>query len=196
MKRVIIVHGWEGGTHEPQLIWLRDQLVTSGYEVVFKDLPNTDEPKIETWIPAIREMAGDVDESTIFVGHSIGTNATLRYLATLPDGVKVGPVILLAPWLALSQKTFEEDGPEVMEIAWPWMETPIDWGTIQAKSDKFVCIFSDNDQFVPLSNIDIFKKGLNAEIVTVHNRFHFDPGSGVVDVPEVLEQVLRLTSNT
>ena len=192
MRRVIIIHGWEGGTHEPQLVWLKERLIKKGYDVVFEDLPNTDEPKIGSWITAISKIAGDVDENTIFVGHSIGTQATLRYMATLQKDVKVGPVILLAPWLALSQKTLEEEGPETLEIAKPWMETPIDWVTIRRKSDKFVCIFSDNDQYVPLSNAETFKKELGAEIIIVHNRFHFDPGSGVTDLPEVLDVIQKL----
>ena len=87
----------------------------------------------------------------------------------------------------LDKKTIEEEGEEVIKIAKPWMETPIDFKKIKSRCEEVIAIFSDNDPYVPLSNIDIFKKNLNAKILILNKRGHFDPDSNVDKLPEILK---------
>ena len=87
----------------------------------------------------------------------------------------------------MDEKTIEEEGEEVKEIAKPWVETPINWKKVKKHSDKFVCIFSDNDYYVPLSNQKIFKKELNAEIIIQHEKGHFTEEDKVKELPIILE---------
>lgn len=50
MKRVFIVHGWGGNSNEGWLVWLKNQLLGEGFEVVVPDMPDTDNPKIGAWV--------------------------------------------------------------------------------------------------------------------------------------------------
>jgi len=188
-QRVIIVHGWDGSPNEPMLKWLKNNLEDS-FEVIVPNMPNPAEPKIKDWVDKLKEVAGNIDENTFFVGHSIGCQAVLRFLQTINQKAK--GIVLIAPWINLDMKTIEEEGEEVKEIAKPWMETSINWKKIKNNIGKAVCIFSDNDCYVPLSDANIFKEKLNAEIIIEHNKGHFDPSSGVRDNPAALDKILEI----
>ena len=53
-----------------------------------------------------------------------------------------------------------------------FMETPINFEKIKNLSN-FLCIFSDNDPYVPVSDTKIFRKELDAKIVIEHDKCHF-----------------------
>ncbi|MFH1802931.1 MAG: alpha/beta hydrolase [archaeon] len=193
MKKVYIIHGWEGSPEEPLLKWLSEKLTNKGYEVTVPAMPNPENPKIEEWIPFLQETITSPDNQTYFIGHSIGCQAILRYLETLPEETKIGGILLLAPWMHLDQQTIEEEGPEVVEMARPWMETPINFEKVKSQIGKSVAIFSDNDPYVPLSGKDIFKELLGAEIYIEHEKGHFDPASGINELPLALEAILKIS---
>src|SRR5258708_3558634 len=158
MRRLFIIHRWEATPRDDWYLWLKEKL-EKDFEVEVLKMPDTMHPKIDKWISLLRDKTGKADKNTFFVGHSIGCQTILRYLESLGKNVKVGGVILVTPWLTLTPEA--TNGVE--KIAEPWTNTPIDWEKIKIHCNKFLALFSDNDPFVPLENIDIFKKNLNAE---------------------------------
>ena len=191
MKTVYIIHGWDGSPDEPMLQWLKKSLEKNGYSVFVPEMPNPETPKISTWIGKIKEIA-QPDENTIFVGHSIGCQAILRYLEQLSEETKIAGVVLIAPWMKLDEQTIKEEGEEVVEIAKPWIDIPIDFEKVKTRSNKFVAIFSDNDPYVPLNQKDLFEKKLGAKTVVEHQKGHFAPHDGIEEVPTILEKIIAL----
>lgn len=187
MKKVILVHGWDGSPKEPMHKWIKKQAESLGFEVIVPQMPNPEKPQINAWTEKLKEVSGNPDEDTIIIGHSMGCQAVLRYIETLPKSVKIGKCILLAPWMKLNEATIKEEGEEALEIAKPWMETPIDWKKIKSHCDNFICIFSDNDPYVSLTNQEIFRERLNPQILILKNRYHFDPGNNIKKLPEILK---------
>lgn len=185
MKKVYLIHGWDGSPNEPMHRWIAGKCRESGIEFIAPEMPNAEEPKIEEWIGKMKEIVDDLDDESIFIGHSVGCQAVLRYLELIDK--KVLKIILIAPWMRLDEKTIEEEGEEVKEIARPWMETPIDFERVKKNCGEIICIFSDNDPYVPLSEENFFKEKLNAKTIVLHNRGYFDPSSAVKDLPEILE---------
>ena len=188
MSKAIIVHGWAGSPDEPALVWLKEQLEQRGMEVVVPEMPDTDTPRIEPWVGKLAEVS-QPDENTVFVGHSVGCQAILRYLETLPENMRVAKVILFAPWMELDMQTIEDEGEESIEISRPWMETPIDFKKVRTHAKEFVAIFSDNDPYVPLSQKEIFERELGAHTSVVHGKGHFSVGDGIHELPEVLRLI-------
>jgi len=178
MKRLFIIHGWEGSADEPFYQNLKKELGEKGWEVFPLAMPNPGRPKIEEWIPFLADNVKEVDEETYFYGHSIGSQTILRYLMGLKDGEKIGGVIFTAGWVHLKGlDTPEEEGSE--EIVKPWIENKLDWGKIRSHCGKFIAIFSDNDPWVPLSDKDIFEEKLGAKIIVEHDKDHA-PGIDIV----------------
>jgi len=184
MRKAFIVHGWGGSPKEPLHQWIKKNLEEKKFEIIAPLMPNPDEPKIKVWVGKLKDITKNLDKKDIFIGHSIGCQAIMRYLETLNRDVRVDKVIFIAPWITL-QGIDQEEGAE--EIAKPWVETPINFNEVRKHCDKFFCIFSSNDPYVNLSNKDKFEKHLNAKTIVVKNKGHFDYDSKVDSLPEILD---------
>lgn len=185
MKKVYLIHGWGGSdSNEGWFGWLKEKLKEKGIKIISFNMPNTDEPKIEEWVGFLEKNVKKIDKETYFIGHSVGCQAILRFLEGLPEKVKVGGCVFVAPWMELNKNTIEEEGGEVIEIAKPWVETPINFNKIKKHCEKFSAIFSDNDPYVPLGNKKLFEKNLNSKSFVLHNKKHFNE---VLEIPEILD---------
>ena len=189
-KRVFIIHGWDGYPEEGWFPWLKKELASRGYEVIVPDMPDTKNPRIETWVSRLKELVERPDRETYFVGHSIGCQTILRYLEKLQPNEKIGGCVFVAPWFTLMN--FEE-GEEI--IAKPWLETPIDFVKVRQHTNKFFAIFSDNDDVVPQDNVGMFAQRLNAKTIVEHEKGHFSGGDGIIELPVVLQLILDIAKN-
>lgn len=192
MKTVYIIHGWGGSPDEPLHKWLKKNLEERGYKVVIPEMPETETPHINTWVNKIEETV-KLKEQAVLIGHSIGCQAILRYLSKLGLGEKVNKVVFIAPWSRLNMDVIEAEGERSVEIANEWINTPINFvDAMRHIEEKVVAIFSDNDPVVPLSEKDVFKKEMNAEIIIENGKGHFTEDDGVVELPVALEAIIKI----
>ncbi|MDP2820642.1 MAG: DUF1749 domain-containing protein [bacterium] len=187
-KRVFIIHGWDGYPEEGWFPWLKQELENNGFYVQVPTMPESSEPKIETWVSYLNQVVGEVDENTFFVGHSIGCQTILRYLESLPADKKIGGAIFVAGWFTLMGLETEEE----KEIAKPWLEKPIDFEKVKQHTKNFFAVFSDNDDVVPLNNKEMFEQRLGAKTAIEHQKGHFRESDGVKELPIVLEYILKI----
>ncbi len=187
MKKIIIVHCWSGS---PEYCWypyVKSELEKNGFEVVVPAMPDTDEPNLAKWLPKLKEVAGDVDENTYFIGHSAGCITIMRYLETLPDEKKIGGVVFVAGFT---------DDLGFKELK-NFFTTAIDFEKIKSQARGFVDIVSDDDPFVPLDRADTLKEKLGADIIEKHNMKHFsgavDEEESCLELPEVVDSILKLS---
>lgn len=150
-------------------------------------MPDTDNPKMEAWISILAEVVGQPDNETYFVGHSIGSQAILRYLERVE--IPVGGVLHVAGWFILTNLEPEEE-----LIAEPWLNKPINYEHIKKVAPKMIALFSDNDPSVPLGDADLFNNRLGAEIVIEKNAGHFTgEEDGRTEYPVILEAFLKMS---
>lgn len=192
-KRVFIIHGWDGYPEEGWFPWLKRELEVKGFHVEVPAMPNPEKPEIESWLRKLKDQIKEINQDTYFVGHSIGCQAILRFLETLEPNVKIGGAIFIAPWMHLDKNTIREEGKESEEIAKPWMETPINWNKVKIHTNDFICIFSDNDSYVPLSDKDIFKEKLSAKTIIEHEKGHFSGDDNIIELPSALDSLLEIS---
>ena len=191
MKSVYIIHGWDGSPEEPLHTWLKEGLEERGYKVIMPEMPNVGEPHIEAWVGKLKEII-KIEEKPVLVGHSIGCQTILRYLADLPEGQQVKSVILLAPWTNLNMEVIKEEGEASIKIANEWINTPINFQKAKEHvGDGITAIFSDDDPVVPFSEKEVFEKEINAEILIEYGKGHFTEEDNVKELPSLLEEVIR-----
>ncbi len=185
-KRAFIIHGWDGSPEEGWFPWLEHELSQRGFEVHVPAMPNPATPTIDAWVGHLAQLVGQPDENTFFIGHSIGCQTILRYLASL-QGDKVGGAVFVAGWFVLSDLETEDE----QLIGKPWIETPIDFERVKAATQNLTAIFSEDDPVVPFKlNAELFKHKLSAKIVIDNGKGHFSGSDGVTELPSVLSQLV------
>ncbi len=188
-KKVFIIHRWHGNPKLDWYQWIKKELEKRNFEVIVPEMPNTDSPIIKDWVDHLKKLIINLNEKDFFIAHSIGCQTVMRFLSIHSEKEKLGGIIFVAPWLKLKNLPKEE-----IEIAKPWLENPIDFKKIKSFTNKITCIFSDNDNYVPIENITLFRKNLNAEIITEKDKGHFSEDDGIKKVPEVLEKFLKISN--
>jgi hypothetical protein len=189
-KRAYIIHGWDGYPEEGWFPWAKIELEKQGFAVEIPSMPHPERPTIDDWVGQLAKLVGEPDEQTYLIGHSMGCQTILRYLASL-NGQKVGGAVLVAGFFELVPLEKEEE----KAIVKPWLETPIDFAKVKAATSNITVILSDNDEWVPLErNVELFKKYLNPIIVTEHAKGHYSGSSGIKELPVVLKATIEYAS--
>ena len=184
MKRIFLIHGWDGSPDNHWFPWLTKELEARGFAVVAPQLPDSLTPKIEAWVPVLADLVSKTDQDTFFIGHSMGCQTILRFLQTLPPEQIAGGVVLVAGFTGKLTGLTEEE----KLVARPWEETPIDLDKVKDRAKHFAAVLSDNDPWVPLeSNRNVFAGKLGAEVIVEHAKGHFETGSGVTELPVILD---------
>src|SRR5680860_439309 len=193
-KRIFIVHGWGGLANEGWLGWLKKELEVAGYLVFAPQMPNTNEPQIKTWVEAIIQSVGVVDNNTFFIGHSIGCQAIVRYLSQLPGGEEIsgGAVFVAGFFKRLTMTDFDDKSKELTR---EWLNTLIDFNLVKKHLIKSLAIFSDNDPYVLIDNQEDLKEGLNSEVIIEHEQGHFSGSSGLLEYPSILKNIKVFIGN-
>lgn len=185
MKRAFIVHRWDGSPKTDWYPWLKKELENEGFVVKVPTMPDPGHPEIELWVKTLARTAETPDENCYFIGHSVGCQTILRYLQTV--NTKVAGIVLVAGWLTLKGLT-----PQETAIARPWLETPIDYKQIRKIAPKITAVFSDNDPWVPLENVQLFKEKLGAKTVIEKNKGHY---TETTELQTALDAVLEIAND-
>ena len=188
-KRAFIVHGWESYPEDAWFPWLQEELEKMGYEVFVPAMPDSEAPNIEAWVHELRHIVDQLQDTDLFIGHSVGCQAIMRYIQTVSQDIKVAGVFFVAPWLDLHPGVIESQGEEAVEVARPWLETPIEFPVVKSRAQKIVAIFSEDDYFVPLEQKEEFENNLGAKIVVENGKGHYAGRDGVMDLPVLLENI-------
>lgn len=107
MKRAVIIHGMpskegyynanrESQSNSHWLPWLQQQLCVRDILAQTPEMPRPYAPDYIAWRREFERYI--VDNETILVGHSCGGGFLLRWLSENTN-IKVGKVVLVAPWL-------------------------------------------------------------------------------------------------
>ena len=184
MKKVYLVHCWDGTSNDGWYPWIEQELKKYNVEVIRFDMPNTANPTIEEWVSTLNEKVDKLNEETYFMGHSIGCQTIIRYLEA-KEVTKIGGILFVAPWLDLLPEAVEDE--DSYNTAYPWIHTPIDFEKVKEFSNNINCIFSDNDYFVDLKQEQEFKQKLNAKTIIVNEKGHISQDDDIYELNEILE---------
>ena len=182
MKRVFVIHGFQGNPAKNWNPWLKKELEAKGVQVTIPAMPTPSRPIQSEWVKKIAEAVGKPDSDTFLVGHSLGCIAILKYLESLKKSEKVGGCVFVAGFS-------EEIG--ISEIRNFFIKA-VSWTKVKTHCSKFIAIQSDDDPFVPLFHGDIFKEKLGAKLIIKKNHGHFNWRTNCLKLPIALESVLEL----
>jgi uncharacterized protein len=131
MKNAIILHGTGS---KPTSFWfpsIKKWLEKKEYKVWVPQLPDSDEPDLEKWLPVALEK-GKFGKDTVLIGHSAGGPLVLSVLENID--VRIRLAILVAGYSRPNKGKEEKI-----------LQTVYNWKKIKSGAEEFIFINSDND---------------------------------------------------
>lgn len=182
-KRVFLIHGWGGRPGGGFQSWLKKELEARGFFVGMPAMPKADKPKIEEWLAHLQSTIKNPDENTILVGHSLGGQAVLRYLAELPKGIQIKKAVLVAPVV----EEIKNLDLEEQKISGLWLKTPINEKRAKKAAKEIVAFFSEDDPWIPLSSEKVLREKFEARTIVERKRGHYTNNE---PMPQILEEIV------
>lgn len=189
MKNAILLHGipekeeYYSGEYPVQSNmhwwpWLQKQLYIRDIKADTPEVPYSYDPKWELWVKEVERF--EIGPQTALVGHSGGAGFWVKYLS-LHKKLKVGKVILVAPWI-------DPDNDEARDF---FMHFKIDADMV--KRTKGMTIFnSDNDMGNVHKSVALLREQINdIEYQEFRKYGHFTLDHMKTDkFPELLKELL------
>lgn len=177
--RAFIIHGFHGVPDDAWKPWLKSQLEAHSFKVMSPQMPEPASPRLDQWVKTIAQAVKTPDKDCVFVGHSLGCAAILRYLEGMKESVEFAGAVFIAGFATSLNPEMDS-----------FFAEPFDWEAIRHRCRDFVSVVSDDDPHVAMVNGDIFRRSLGARLIVHTGMKHFGSGDGVTELPSVLETIL------
>lgn len=188
MKRVVIVHGWEGKPGEGWQLWLQQELEKRDFQAFAPQMPHPALPRLDEWLATLRGLIEKPDKNTFLVGHSLGCYTILKYLEQLSHGEEIGGVVMVAG--------FAGNLKHNIPVLRKYYENGVDWALVRLHCSNFVAIASERDDYVHIQSSHEFAEKLDARVIINNKWEHFSGVEGIKELPEALEALLQFSSYT
>ncbi len=185
MSTVFIFHGIGGNSEENWFPWLKSELEAHKHRVIVPNFPHPDTPALSEWLSHMEKYADSIDDTTIFIGHSLGGVFALRLLETMKESIK-------ATFLVASV-TGPGDGLDYAPLMTSFTAAPFDWKTIRKNSKEFYVLHADNDPYITLENAEKLATNLSVDIALIEGGGHLGASAGYTEFPALRDAILTLS---
>ncbi|MBD2779836.1 RBBP9/YdeN family alpha/beta hydrolase [Xenorhabdus szentirmaii] len=186
-KRIIVIHGYTASPSSHWFPWLKEILTEQGAEVSIPEMPESSAAQPEAWANAMMDIASDIDENTILIGHSLGCITILRHLEAMrSESLRLGGYI----WVAgcdLPQKALPE-----LDIF--FTNKPLDYSYLRGLTEHRFSIISSNDEIVSPQSSYALARALQTEVITIENAGHFLDREGFTRLLPVYDALMTMVS--
>lgn len=183
MKKVFIIHGFEGTPNGGWRPWLMGELEKIDIYACALAMPEPAEPVCDDWLAEIgRHVERDPEDEIYLVGHSLGAPAILRYLELADKTTNIKGVVLVSC-------PSEKNGNAKID---GFLEAPFMFKMIRTRAKRFAVIHGDDDPLVPLANGETIAKSLGCPLTVIPGGQHLNGSSGFWTLPECLQILLKM----
>lgn len=175
-----IIHGSYGNPYKNWIPWLKRELSKRKINCIVPNFPNPYRQDYESWskiLKAYNEI-GYITEDTTFVTHSLGGIFIIKFL--IENDIKVKKIITVA---GFNNVTFQDD----MNLYSSFYLEDNKLLKINSLCEEIICIYSDNDLYVPQKDAEEFANRINSEKIIINNAGHFNEKFGYTEFKELLK---------
>jgi predicted alpha/beta hydrolase family esterase len=180
-RQVLFIQGGGEGVHDgwdDKLVDSLERELGPAFEVRYPRMPDEDDPKAATWVPAIREAIAGLSQGSVVVGHSVGGTILVHALAQERPPVGLGAIVVVS-------------APFVGEGGWPGeeFELPADLGA-RLPADVPIHLFHGlDDDEVPAAHVELYARSIpDARVHELPGRDH-QLGNDLTDVAGVIRDL-------
>jgi len=185
MKKVFIIHGFQGRPNTNWFPWLMEELSKEKIYACALPMPTPYEPVKREWVEIMNFIIKEPDEEVFLVGHSLGVLAILLYLQTLNIKSKIGGAVLVSGPITKIEK-------EDHNLVNNFMSQDFDFNYLKSVCQNFTIIHGDNDPDVPFSDALYLKEKLGANLISIKDGGHLNGLAGFYKLPAALEAVTAM----
>lgn len=166
---IYIVHGYTANSQANWYPDLKNHLEFKNVAVHVFDMPNPHAPVEKEWLDFLEVNITDFDSKSIFIGHSLGCVAILRFLQN-KNTDNIESLFLVSG--------FVEDSP-IPELS-EFVKRKIDYTKFIETIKNRVVISAEDDDIVPYSYSEELAKKLNAQFNLLITGKHFIERDGFI----------------
>lgn len=177
-KHVIVVHGYTASPQNHWFPWLADSLASQGAKVTIPAMPHPHAPEPAAWADALKQAAPGVDQTTFFVGHSLGCVAILRHLLAQPAGIRVGGYVLVSGF---------DRALTTLPTLDAFTTAPLDYAELRRRAIHRASVISADDVIVDPQASRALAEALDTQTIEIAEAGHFLDREGFTQLPPVLD---------
>lgn len=182
MKKVFIVHGFEGSPNGGWRPWLMGELEKHDVYACALPMPTPEKPICAEWVEEISRVVGkNLRDDIYLVGHSLGVPAILRFLEQTEAQNIRGSVLVSGLIEELKLGLLKQFFVDLF-----------DFQSIKTNCPKFTVIHGTNDHVVPPRQAEILSQKLNARLVWVKNGGHLNGSAGWLKLPQCVDALMEM----
>ena len=183
MIDVFVIHGSFGSPFQNWAPWLHTKLSELGKTTLVPHFTSGSLQNFDSWATILDGYSNLIGENTTFVAHSLAPAFCVDWISTRKK--PIGKLVAVAPFYSLiGISEFDEVNQSFF----------LDEELITKASDLIaqrVCVFSDNDPYVPTELSDKFTALLSADKKIVPGGGHLNAGAGYTEFPMLLDIITQ-----
>ena len=182
MKNYFIIHGSYGNPYKNWIPWLKRELSKRKINCIVPNFPSPYKQDYESWNKILKAYLdiGLITENTTFITHSLGGIFIAKFL--IQNKVMIKKLITVS---GFNHIKFEEDNSLYDSFYIDSKELK----TVEKYCYERICIYSDNDPYVPINEAENFANMINAKKLLIEQAGHFNEKSGYTEFKELLNYI-------
>lgn len=182
MKKVFLIHGFQGSPNGGWRPWLMAELEKQDIYACALSMPDPENPVCAEWIEEIsRHIERNKNDEIYLVGHSLGAPAILRYLESAQANTIKGAILVSSPSEKNQNRKIDS-----------FLDKEFDFEKIKLHCKTFSIIHGDNDPNVPLNNAKFLSEKLSGDLIIIENGGHLNGSAGWLKLPQCLEALTKM----
>ncbi len=185
MIKAAIVHGTLGSPVGNWFPWLAGELNVLGVRTIVPAMPTPENQSLINWRAAFLEQVGELDESSILIGHSVGALFLLRLLERMEQ--RIACTVLVAPLIGdIGNPTYDKLNSSFL------IGAGFNWQNVRSKGGSIHIFCGENDPYVPLIQPLEVAKQLEINPNIIKNGGHLNSEAGFNSFELLLEHLYLL----
>lgn len=182
MNNYFIIHGSYGNPYKNWIPYLKSQLSKRKLNCIVPSFTTPYKQDYESWNTILMSYfkIGYITENTTFITHSLGGIFLVKFL--IDNKIKVKRIITVA---GFNHIQFDKDN----SLYDSFYAKDEDLIKICDLCDEIVCIYSDNDPYIPMEKAEAFADMIKGQKVLINNAGHFNEKYGYKEFREILEYI-------
>lgn len=188
MKNYFIIHGFKGSNIENWFPWFKEKIDNDDNYCIIPQFPIDEKHHIYSEWKKILDIYNReynlFNENSVVIGHSTGSICALKYI--LENKINIKKLILVSGFNNFLAPD-ENDIHNKLNPTYYVDSNSI--SNINKYVDEVICIYGDNDPYIPQNVLHDFSNSINAREIIIHNGGHLNSDAGYTSFEEILKVV-------